>query len=242
MNFNNWTLSVSAPVTEYFRDPQFEDADAAKGITAQVKRAAHAVGESPDAFYEWLANIGCAATNVVFFDGPIPSHPTRVNLILIAENAELTPTIRDERLKAPKSVNYFYTAPEWLKEMQFESSVVQFPEWILGALSASHTVLSAPGNETGFGFMLFHARKRVMGDMDGHFADLVAADIYAAITAKLPKERSILTDLPDFRKARSNFGLSNDKMTDMAIHAMEKRRVKPERRKPLMKALEAYRG
>jgi hypothetical protein len=242
MEFHNWTLSISAPITEYMRDSQLVEADSAKGITAQVKRAAHAAGESPDAFYEWLANIGCAATNIVFFDGPVPSHPTRVNLILIAENAELTPTIRDERLRAPKSVNYFYTAPEWLKEMQFENSVVQFPGWVLGALSASHAALSAPGNETGFGFMLFRARERVMGNPDGHLADLVAADIYAAITAKLPKERSLMTDLPDFKKECSKFGLSNDKMTDMALRAMERRRVKPDRMKPLMKALEAYRG
>jgi|GEM_PF-4481832 len=240
MDFYNWTLRVSAPLSEYFMDSRFPQADVAMGITSAVTRASHAARQEPEAFYEWLANMGCAATNVVFFDGPTPSHPTKVNLILVSPDHDLACAAREERPNAPKFVNYFYTIPEWLRERPFDSSLIQFPQWVLGALSAPHAVLTIPGKESAFEILLLGARDRVMCEPDSHLAELIAADIYAAVTSKLPQSNSIRRDLDDFRRDVDKFGLSDREMEKMAMRSMERRGLKQERRKPVMSALAGY--
>jgi hypothetical protein len=243
MKLYNWTLSISPPLYEYFDTPRVGVVEAEKNVETLIRSATGGEGETPEYFVEWLSNIGCAVTNVVFFDGAGPFGMGRINLLLISPDSDLAAAVREEKQKAPKSVNYFYTTRQWLGEPQGESSSFPFPQWILGVMSSPHIALSnSLGTDSAFKLLLVFAREKFEDNPAANAADLVAADIYSSATSRLPKENSIVKMLPDFKRELSGMGISDKEMAKLAVRAMEKRGMRAAFRPAVSKALALYRG
>ena len=240
MKLYNWTLSVIAPDLKFFTFPQFGIGNAEKEVRGLVAKATRASGEKPEVFIEWLANIGCAVSQVIFFDG-LSFDPRKINLILVTSNSDLAPLLREEKHRAPKSVNYFYSTHEWLRELPGEGSFFQPPQWILGVIASPHVMLSKNISDSALETLFLPARNRFTYEPFGNIADLVAADVYVEKTLGLPPENSLRKVVSDFKKTMEQCGVTNQEMTKLAIRSMEKRRVKNEMREPVMRAFTHYR-
>jgi hypothetical protein len=239
MKLYNWTLRVIDPVTDCFGVPLAGTENAAKEVQAIFHRASKAAGEKHELLIDWLSNIGCAVTNIVFFD-PAPLEKNKINLILISPDNDLAVALREDKQKAPSCVNYFYTTKEWIRELPGESFTLQIPQWILGSLASSHIMLSnAKGIDSAFEVLLLPARRRFSNDPVPNIADLIAADIYFSVTQKLPSENSMRKMLPAFKKEM--VVVSKDEMTRLAVRAMEKRCVKKDLREKVIRAFAVYR-
>jgi hypothetical protein len=222
--------------------------EAAANVTQLVEYATSAAGETPESFEEWLANIGCAVTHAVFFNGVRFDGSQKINMILLSENDDHACIIRDAKQTMPKAVNYYYTTREWLRERAGDSTHLQLPQWLIGSLCAEHVVLSrptgmgdVPERDSAFQVLLLPIQVRFLDHADDHIADLLVADVYASETSRLPGENSMMKALPDFKREMALCGISDKEMMNLAIRSMERRCVKSEARPGVLRALEAYR-